>query len=109
MLLHSRKIGMTQFGRILATGGASKNTEILQVMSNVFGVPIFTSSQPNSASLGAAYRAIHGHSLKHDANSQFDDVVGKSSAAHLEKVADPDHRAHHVYEELLKRYSKCEK
>lgn len=36
-----------------------KFTHIGQVMSNVFGVPVKVAEQPDSASLGAAYRALH--------------------------------------------------
>ena len=47
MFVHSKSIGMSVTERILATGGASKNKNILQVMSDVFGVPVYTHSQPN--------------------------------------------------------------
>ncbi|NXN85187.1 XYLB kinase, partial [Bombycilla garrulus] len=46
--------------RILATGGASHNKKILQVLSDVFNAPVFTIDTANSACLGSAYRAIHG-------------------------------------------------
>lgn len=55
MYIHSKNIGLFP-SRIFATGGASKNKSILTIMSNIFGIPIYTHSQPNSACLGAAYR-----------------------------------------------------
>jgi hypothetical protein len=86
MLLHSQNLGLKVSGRIICTGGASKNIHILQVVSDVFGVPVYVGvrhfvfkdnksekldvrsdirvfqnqDQANSASLGAAYRALHG-------------------------------------------------
>ncbi|KAF7245755.1 Xylulose kinase [Varanus komodoensis] len=45
--------------RILATGGASYNKAILQVLSDVFNAPVYTIDTTNSACLGSAYRAIH--------------------------------------------------
>eukprot|EP00656_Telonema_subtile_P057797 TRINITY_DN9593_c0_g1_i1.p1 TRINITY_DN9593_c0_g1~~TRINITY_DN9593_c0_g1_i1.p1 ORF type:complete len:484 (-),score=140.49 TRINITY_DN9593_c0_g1_i1:128-1579(-) len=40
--LHSGSIGVTEPTRIIATGGASANTAILQVISDVFGAPVYT-------------------------------------------------------------------
>ncbi|XP_065648659.1 xylulose kinase isoform X2 [Hydra vulgaris] len=43
--------------RIIATGGASNNTSILQVLSDVFGVPVYRiKEESNSACLGCIYR-----------------------------------------------------
>lgn len=46
--------------RILATGGASSNSAILQILSDVFQAPVFIMNVANSACLGSAYRARHG-------------------------------------------------
>ncbi|NXF44031.1 XYLB kinase, partial [Oceanites oceanicus] len=59
--------------RILATGGASHNKEILQVLSDVFNAPVYTIDTANSACLGSAYRAIHG--LVAETNVSLADVV----------------------------------
>ena len=53
-------IGITAPKRIIATGGASSNPTITQVIADVFGAPVYTSTQTDSASLGAALRALHG-------------------------------------------------
>ena len=45
--------------RVIATGGASVNRAILQVMANVFGVEVYWLDVENSAALGAALRAYH--------------------------------------------------
>lgn len=43
--------------RLVATGGASGNPEVLKVMSEVFGLPVERRQVSNSACLGAAVRA----------------------------------------------------
>ncbi|KAH9498196.1 hypothetical protein Btru_007930 [Bulinus truncatus] len=45
--------------RIIATGGGSKNKEILQVLADVFNSPVYVKDVPNSACLGCALRAKH--------------------------------------------------
>lgn len=57
----ARQIGVDHVKRIVATGGASENKGILQVLSDVFGVKVYTLQQSDSASLGAAIRALHGY------------------------------------------------
>jgi xylulokinase len=49
--------------RVIATGGASANRAILQVMANVFGVDVHRLDVDNSAALGAALRAYHADRL----------------------------------------------
>ncbi|XP_073887801.1 xylulose kinase isoform X14 [Macaca fascicularis] len=46
--------------KILATGGASHNRDILQVLADVFGAPVYVIDTANSACVGSAYRAFHG-------------------------------------------------
>uniref|UniRef100_A0A8D0LC00 Xylulose kinase n=1 Tax=Sphenodon punctatus TaxID=8508 RepID=A0A8D0LC00_SPHPU len=60
--IHAEKLGykIVPKTRILATGGASHNKDILQVLSDVFNAPVYTIDTANSACLGCAYRAIHG-------------------------------------------------
>uniref|UniRef100_A0A6Q2Z5W3 Xylulose kinase n=1 Tax=Esox lucius TaxID=8010 RepID=A0A6Q2Z5W3_ESOLU len=59
---HAEKLGykIIPGTRVLATGGASSNKEILQVLSDVFNAPVYTIDVANSACLGCAYRALHG-------------------------------------------------
>ncbi|KAJ8307079.1 hypothetical protein KUTeg_015163 [Tegillarca granosa] len=56
--------------RIIATGGASINKSILQVMSDVFNAPVYITDVANSASLGGCYRAKHGLT-----GQKFEEVV----------------------------------
>ncbi|CAL1526059.1 unnamed protein product [Lymnaea stagnalis] len=59
--VYAEKVGC-QLGpktRVIATGGGSKNKEILQVLADVFNSPVYVKDVPNSASLGCALRAKH--------------------------------------------------
>jgi xylulokinase len=106
MLLHGERVGLKPRS-MLATGGASANAAILQVIADVFGVPVLVGQRPGSAALGAAYRALHGHVC---------DVLGRevpfgealAAAPGPREAAAPDAAAHACYEEMLKRYERLE-
>jgi len=102
MYVHSQNIGLKVTQGVLVTGGSAKNQAILQVISDVFGVPVFTGSQNNSASLGAAYKAAHGKAC-HQAGHfvSFRDVVGTTS---FKKSAVPNLGNHTLYKKLSVRY-----
>jgi len=106
MYVHSQNIGLKVTQGVLVTGGSAKNQEILQVISDVFGVPVFTGSQNNSASLGAAYKAAHGMSC-HQAGHfvAFKDVVGTTT---FKKTALPNLSNHALYKDLSLRYKQLE-
>ena len=107
MRCHAGGLGLAA-SRIIATGGASQNKDITQVLSNVFGVTVFATSQPDSASLGAAYRAMHGLACARAGSFvPFKEAVG-DMAAGFTVVAEPDQEAHAAYTALLPRYQECE-
>ena len=107
MRLHSAHVGITP-STILATGGASVEPGILRIMSDVFGVPVFTADKPNSAALGAAYRALHGWTcLTEGTFVPF--VEAMRGAPPFIRTVEPDARAHTVYTGMLKRYEALEK
>lgn len=61
MRAHAERFGMpSPPKRIIATGGASANTTILNSIASIFGSNVYTVQRPDSASLGAALRAAHG-------------------------------------------------
>ncbi|KAI4321468.1 hypothetical protein MLD38_034843 [Melastoma candidum] len=61
MRAHAERFGMpSPPNRIIATGGASANKAILNVIASIFGCDVHTVQRPDSASLGAALRAAHG-------------------------------------------------
>ena len=92
--------------RILATGGASSNLAILQVVADVFNAPVYTiKDTANSACLGCAYRAKHGLERK-ASGATFVDVV--SDAPPYKLVADPCGNAPNIYNPLTARYKELE-
>lgn len=104
---HGAGIGLTATN-ILATGGASANEGVLRIMSDVFGVPVHVGEQTASASLGAAYRAMHGWICEREGEFvSFAKVM--SGAVPFRKAADPDPKAHEVYTRMLPRVEELEK
>mmetsp|Transcript_20335 Transcript_20335/g.52738 ORF Transcript_20335/g.52738 Transcript_20335/m.52738 type:complete len:564 (+) Transcript_20335:35-1726(+) len=101
--LHSTKMGLTP-ETITATGGASQNPHITQIMANVFGTVVQAASQPDSASLGAACRALHGWEC-HQANGYVPFAEVAPELQDHTTVAEPDAAAHAVYTELLEAYA----
>lgn len=90
--------------KILATGGASHNKDILQVLADVFGAPVYVIDTANSACVGSAYRAFHG--LTAGTNMPFSEAVKLAPNPRL--AATPTPGAFQVYEALLQRYAVLE-
>eukprot|EP00795_Rhopilema_esculentum_P001025 gene1025-15351_t len=103
--IHAEKLGfhLDQNSRILATGGASKNPEILQILCDVFCCSVYAiTDTANSACLGGNYRAKHALST----NAFFDETV--QNAAPYCLVASPNKDSQKIYGELCQRYAKLE-
>ncbi|GIY55478.1 hypothetical protein CDAR_538162 [Caerostris darwini] len=85
--------------RIIATGGASTNKSLIQVLSDVFNLPVFTSEIANSACLGSALRAKHallGEGVP------FKDMFSKPLGLNLS--ATPAKDAAEIYDPMVARY-----
>nr|XP_053635683.1 xylulose kinase-like [Cherax quadricarinatus] len=82
--------------RVLATGGASNNNSVLQVLADVFNSPVYTMAVANSACLGSAYRAKHGL-----VGGKFQEVIKKRD---FKLVCKPNSDADKVYTPLVERY-----
>jgi xylulokinase len=105
---HSRWMG-ARVRVIHATGGASANHEILQVMADVFGADVYQFGVTNAACLGAALRAWHADAAASGAPVAWDDVVrGLAEPIAASRVA-PDPAAAGVYAELRSRYADFER
>ncbi len=106
MRLHGENVGFEP-KRILATGGASVDQEMLRVMSHIFGVPVYVAEKSDTASLGAAYRALHGWVCAEAGRFvAFADALGKEMP--LRCAAEPDPQLHAMYSEMLTRYAELE-
>ena len=106
MRLHGGNVGLKP-DRILATGGASVDKGLLRVMADVLGVPVYTAEKADSASLGAAYRALHGWRC-HTAGTLVPYAEVMAPAPAFVKAMAPDPEAHQTYTTLLPHYAAME-
>jgi xylulokinase len=74
MARHSKWMGVA-VDTIHATGGASANRDLLQVMADVFGAQVFQFEVGNSACLGAALRAYHADVVDAGRAITWDEVI----------------------------------
>ncbi|KAK0094081.1 hypothetical protein PV326_011862 [Microctonus aethiopoides] len=87
--------------RIIATGGASVNKGVLQVLSDVFNSPVYKSEITNSAVLGGAYLAKYA--LQYQENT-FEEIT--SSIAMPKLLCTPYSDAEFIYKPMVARYRK---
>jgi xylulokinase len=94
---------------IHATGGASANRAILQVMADVFGADVYRFERANAACLGAALCAWHADEAASAAPRPWDEIV--EAAAWPEPASRIRPRAAHVetYRELRRRHADFER
>ena len=107
LALHSRWMGV-EINTIYATGGAAANRAILQVMADVFGADVYQLDVGNTACLGAALRAFHGHVTAEGRSIGWDEVVREIAVPDLATLIRPDPARHAVYGELMPVYAECE-
>ena len=107
MALHSRWMGVT-VDTIHATGGASANRAILQVMADVFGTDVYQFEVANSAALGAALRAAHADLNADGRTMNWEEVISglAEPVAASRLIPDADH--HGIYRDLIPVYAACE-
>jgi xylulokinase len=103
MALHSRWMGV-DVRTIYATGGASANRAILQVMADVFGADVYQFEVGSSACLGAALRAFHADALSAGLSIGWDDVVRGIAEPVAASRVRPDASAHATYRDLMRKY-----
>jgi len=106
MAVHSNWMAVT-IDTIHATGGAAANTQILQVMADVFGADVYRSTVGNSAALGAALRAWHGDTLADGTPLPWSTIVAIAEPKPTSLIP-PNANRHAIYRELLPIYEACE-
>ena len=89
---------------IYATGGASANREILQVMADVFDADVYRFESTDSAALGAALRAWQA-----DAGLPWDEVAAGFTGALDESRVIPERNHVDLYRSLRARYAELER
>ena len=94
--------------RIYASGGASGNRDVLQVMADVFGAEVVRSRAGNAAALGAALRAWHADCLDGGQPIGWDEVVADFTAPDPAWRVQPRPEAVATYRQLRERYAQFE-
>jgi xylulokinase len=95
--------------RIYATGGASANTVILQIMADVLNCPVFRIEVSKSAALGAALRAAHGWLVHNGSKPAWTEVVAGFTDPIPNSEVKPSANATRVYDKLVEKYATCER
>jgi xylulokinase len=93
---------------VFATGGATMNRAILQVMADVFGAEVCLFDVTNSAALGAALRAYHADAVSRDEGASWKEILSGFAEPVRETSIAPDRARHAMYEDLLDVYGACE-
>jgi len=106
--LHSRwvKVQPTQ---IYATGGASTNGAILQIMADVFNGPVVRIEVEKSTALGVALRDAHGWLAHSGKKPRWRDVVAGFTDPIPDSEVWPNTRAAKLYDKLVENYAACER
>jgi xylulokinase len=99
MRAHSRWTA-SRVERIHATGGAARNTALLQVMADVFAAPVHRIDVANSACLGAALRAVHADAASRGRTTSWDDVLAGFAEPNPSLAVRPRPAAVAVYHRL---------
>jgi xylulokinase len=108
MALHSRWMGRSP-NIIHATGGASANREILQVMADVFDATVVELPSRNSAALGAALRACHADAVADGLNPAWEDIVHGFTDPVVDRRIGPVAANVTTYRHTIARYEEFER
>jgi len=94
---------------IYATGGASEDPAVLQVMADVFGCPAQPFAVTKSAALGAALMAAQAWRAQQHGPSGWDDLTRPFAPRDESRKVRPAAAAHAVYTGLLDVYADFER
>ena len=108
LALHSRWMGV-RISTIYATGGASANRDVLQVMADVFDAEVQQLETGNSAALGAALRAFHADRLADGRPLPWEDVIAGFVVPRLESRLRPQPANVATYQRLIEVYAARER
>ena len=95
--------------QIYATGGASTNRAILQIMADVFDCPVVRIEVAKSAALGAALRAAHGWLAHSGKKPRWQDVVAGFTDPLPDTEVRPIAKLARAYSELIEKYARHER
>jgi xylulokinase len=107
MRLHSQWMQIAP-EKIFATGGASSNKELLQVMADVMNCSVLRIEVTKSAALGAALQAAHGWLVADGKTVGWEKIVAGFTAPVPGSEIKPDKKAARIYDKLLEKFAACE-
>jgi xylulokinase len=93
--------------KIYATGGASNDIALLQVMADVMNCRVERIEISKSAALGAALRAAHGFFLQAGKRIAWEKIVAGFTAPVLNSEIRPNPKAVRIYDKLIEKYAAC--
>ncbi|MFX1566822.1 MAG: xylulokinase [Promethearchaeota archaeon] len=107
MRLHSEWINEKPT-EIYATGGASINEAILQVLANIFNAKVRMFDYSDSAALGSALRAAKSYYDSKKKGKSWNDVISKFIDIHKSALIKPNNEYVALYDDMLGLYKKYE-
>ncbi|MFX1379694.1 MAG: xylulokinase [Promethearchaeota archaeon] len=107
MKLHSKWI-TEKPEEVYATGGASVNRNILQILANIFNTKVRMFDFTDSAALGAAFRAAKSYFDSKDEIKNWDEIVGKFINLQESIVIEPDNKCKELYDDMVELFEKYE-
>jgi xylulokinase len=107
MAVHSEWMGV-KTTTIHATGGASANRAILQVLADVNDAEVYQFEVTASAALGAALRAFHGERKAHGHEIPWREAVAGFAEPEPETRVRPRGEYRELYRRLARLYKACE-
>jgi xylulokinase len=107
MRLHSQWMDVSP-RKIYATGGASNDVALLQVMADVMNCRVERIEVSKSAALGAALQAAHGWLVAGGENPKWEKLVAGLTAPIPKSEIRPNRKAAKIYDKLIEKYAACE-
>jgi xylulokinase len=107
MRLHSQWMKVSP-EKIFATGGASNDISLLQVMADVMNCRVQRIEISKSAALGAAIQAAHGFLTAAGKNPKWEKLAASFSNPIPNSEIRPDKKAAKIYDKLVEKYAACE-
>jgi xylulokinase len=108
MRLHSQWMKVSP-KQIFATGGASNDRTLLQVLANVMNCRVLRIEVSKSAALGAALQAAYGWLMEAGKQPRWEKVIAGFCAPVPGSEIRPDKKAAKIYARLIAKYAECER
>jgi xylulokinase len=107
MRLHSQWMNVSP-EKIYATGGASNDRALLQVLADVMNCRVLRIEVSKSAALGAALQAAHGWLVAAGKNPKWEKLVAGFTNPIANSEIRPDKKSARIYDQLVEKYAACE-